>query len=251
MYNWLIGNMGTEGNFDYTAVHLYSAAVVLVVLVAVILLGASKKLDRGHKRALLLGISIFQLVFEVTWRLIYLLVKKDHISCWWPLYPCNLGGILVPLIALLNLRWGKQMFYLFAFVGACITFAVPDGIYCRDVLVFPILKSILQHTGIMLIPALEYAGGTYRPTLKDMGWVFCGLLVHTVNSEGIVRLMGFTGDYMFLRGTLPFVIPGVPQFITLGVFALLVLILLSWLCDIKGSNAFLKQRLTKRKAAVK
>ena len=132
------------------------------------------------------------------------------------------------------------MFYLFGFVGGVLTFAISDGIFSSDVLVFPILKSILQHTGLLLIPMLELVGGTWRPTLKHMGWVVGGCLIHLINGEVIDRLLGFTGDYLFFRSGMPFVIPGVPQFITLSVFALILLALLSFLCDVKGSLAFLK-----------
>ena len=76
--------------------------------------------------------------------------------------------------------------------------------------------------------------------MKDLGWVIGGCLIHILNCEGIDRLLGFDGDYMFFRSGMPFVIPGVPQFITLSVFALIVLTLLSFLCDVKGSVAFLK-----------
>ena len=81
--------------------------------------------------------------------------------------------------------------------------------------------------------------GTYRPTLKDLGWVVGGCLIHILNCEVIDRFLGFTGDYMFLRSGLPFVIPGVPKPVTISVFALLVFALLSFLCDIKGSRRFL------------
>ena len=91
-----------------------------------------------------------------------------------------------------------------------------------------------------MIPALELIGGTYRPTLKDLGWVITGCLIHLLNCEVLDRLQGFNGDYMFLRSGLPFVIPGVPQFITISVFALFVLALLSFLCDLKGSLRSLK-----------
>ena len=111
----------------------------------------------------------------------------------------------------MNLRRGKQLLYLFGFIGGVLTFAMPDGIFCQDVLVFPILKSILQHTGLLLIPAIEYVSGSYRPSLKDYGWIVAGCLIHLVNCEGINRLLGFTEDYMYLRSDLPFVIPGVPQ----------------------------------------
>ena len=119
-------------------------------------------------------------------------------------------------------------------MGSLITFAYPEGIYVRDVLSFPILKSILQHTGLLLIPVMEMAAGTYRPRIKDMGWVIAGCIVHLVNCEVVTRLLGFTGDYMFFRSGMPFVIPGVPQYITLSVFALLVLAGLSMLGDLTG-----------------
>lgn len=76
-----------------------------------------------------------------------------------------------------------------------------------------------------------------------MGWVFVGLLIHLVNCEGITRLLGFDGDYMFFRSGMPFVIPGVPQYITLSVFALFVLVTLSVLSD------FVNKQLQKKKVA--
>ena len=239
-YNWLIGNLGTPGEYQYTAMYWYVVLAVVLLLAIVLYLGASKKISTINKGRILMGIALFQLAFEILWRLIYLFVKKDPISCWWPLYPCNLGGILLPIIALTKWRNGKKLFYLFGFVGACLTFAIPQGIFSSSVFVFPILKSVLQHTGLLLIPVFEFASNSYRPSLRHIGFILLGCLVHLANSEGIVRLMGFDGDYMFFRSGLPFVIPGVPQFITLSVFAIFVLVVLSFLCDIKDSLRFLK-----------
>lgn len=232
LYNWLIGNMGTAGEYQYQPIHIYSTLAVVITMAAVLALGCKTRKNAHAHRTLLKAVCIFQLAFELLWRLIYLFVKGDSILCWWPIYPCNLGGILIPIFALTNCRTGKKIFYLFGFVGGVLTFAIPEGIFSSDVLVFPILKSILQHTGLLMIPLLEYIGNTYRPAPKDMGWVIGGLLIHLLNCEGIARLLGFTGDYMFFRSGLPFVIPGVPQFITLSVFALMVLVLLSFLCDL-------------------
>lgn len=240
--DWLTGNMGTPGDYAYQAMHFYSVFVVLIAMAVLLFLGFRLRKERKKSRALLVAVAWFQLGFELLWRLVYLLIKGDSILCWWPMYPCNLGGILIPLFALLDWRRGKQMFYLFGFVGGCLTFAMPDGIFSTSVFVFPILKSVLQHTGLLIIPVLEYICGDYRPTLKDMGWVILGCVIHTVNCEGIDRLLGFTGDYMFFRSGMPFVIPGVPQFITMSVFALLVLTVLSFLCDVKGSIAFLRRK---------
>lgn len=244
LIDWLKGDMGTAGEYMYQSIHLYTVAVV--VLITALLLIWQRFLQPDGKRKLLTAVCIIQLSFEILWRLIYLFVKQSPLVDLWPSYPCNLGGVLLPVIALANFKRGKQLFYLFAFVGAMLTFAMPDGIFCTDVFVFPILKSVMQHTGILLIPLLEYAGQSYRSSVKDFGWVVLGCFVHVINCEWIVRLMGLTGDYMFFRSGMPFVISGVPQFITLSVFALIVLFVLSFLADIKGSLHFLRSISRKR-----
>ena len=238
--DWLVGNAGIPGDYSYTAMHWWS--IVLVFAATALITTAAMVKGQKRSRRILVAVALFQLGFEILWRLIYWLVKGDSPICWWPMYPCNLGGILIPIIALADWKRGKQMFYLFGFVGGVLTFALPDGIFSTSVFVFPILKSVLQHTGLLIIPILEYATDRYRPTLKDLGWVILGCLVHLLNCEVIDRLLGFMDDYMFLRGDMPFVIPGVPQFITVSVFALVVLALLSFLSDIKGSVAYLKSR---------
>ncbi len=241
IHNWLTGNMGTAGEFQYQSIHLIST---LVVVLAVILTTVYGRFNKKQKRDLLVTISIFQLCFEVFWRLIYLTVRRATLASLWPIYPCNLGGILLPIIALCNWETGKKLFYLFGFVGGVLTFAMPEGIFNADVLTFPILKSILQHTGLLLIPVLEYADGSFRPSLRHMGWTVAGCLIHVVNCEGIDRLLGHTGDYMFLRSGLPFVIPGVPQCITMSFFGLLTLSVLSYLCNITDSRRLLSGKQT-------
>ena len=238
---WLTGDMGTPGDYSYEPIHLWTVVIVAILTLAVAFWGYKNRNRPRRTRTMLTAICAFHLAFEIGWRLIYRFVSHAPLETLWPMYPCNLGGILLPVIALGRLRRLKPLFYLFGFVGGVLTFAIPDGIFSTDVLVFPVLKSILQHTGLLLIPALEYADGTYRPSLKDLGWVVAGSLIHVVNCEVIVRLMGLTGDYMFFRSGLPFVIPGVPQFITLSAFALLVFTLLCYCSDRKASVRFLEK----------
>ena len=240
--DWLTGNMGIPGEYQFTKNYWISLALVILSVIIVIVLGASKKIDEKNKNRILKGIALFQLGFEVLWRLIYLFVKKDNILCWWPTYPCNLGGIILPIIALTNSKLGKKMFYLFGFVGACLTFAVPEGIFSSSVMIFPIIKSILQHTGLLLIPAFEFASNKFRPSLRYFGLLVLGCLIHLFNCEVVDRWLGFEGDYMFFRSGMPFVIEGVPQYITLSVFALIVLALLSFVCDIKDSMKLFKKK---------
>lgn len=248
-YRWLIGDLGTPGDYIYQSIHWYTLAAFAALFLLCIGIGYAWRNDSKKRDLLLKSIAWFQLAFEVIWRLIYLFIKQCPITELWPMYPCNLGGILIPVIALLDHKRGKQMFYLFGFVGGVLTFSLPDDIFTSTVLVFPILKSILQHTGLLLIPALEYASSTYRPTLKDMGWVFAGCVIHLLNCEVIDRLFGLMDDYMFFRSGMPFVIPGVPQWITLSVFGLLVFAALSFLCDTKGSVRFMKSLFSRQKVS--
>lgn len=247
--SWLIGDMGTAGSYQYQAIHGYSTLAVMLVLAAVVVLGLMG--THRLRQRMLKGICWFQLAFEALWRLIYLFINGSDIVTWWPAFPCNLGGILLPVTALCKWAAGKRMFYLFGFVGGALTFAVPEGIFCRDVLVFPILKSILQHTGLLMIPALEYISGSFRPRVRDMGWVILGLLIHLFNCEVLTRCFGLTGDFMYLRGTLPFVIPGVPQYITVSVVALLVLTGLSAALDAAARYLPTRQHLKTLSADVR
>ena len=241
--DWLIGNMGTPGEYMYRGIHIWSTVAVFAVFGVLVFLGLRYRGNPKAAKALLLSVALFQLVFEIGWRLIYFFLKGSALRDLWPMYPCNLGGILLPLFAIFNLRRGKQMFYLFGFVGGVLTFAMPEGIFTSDVLVFPILKSILQHTGILLSPVLEYVHGSYRPSLRHMGWITAGCIIHAINCEVIARLvLGLDKDFMFFRSGLPFVIEGVPSFITISVFALLVLTVLSFLGNIRDSINFLRRK---------
>ena len=73
---WLIGDMGTPGAYEYTTMHYVVLAVVVVGVIACWILGASKRITERDKNRILIGIAIFQLAFEVVWRIIYMTVKK-------------------------------------------------------------------------------------------------------------------------------------------------------------------------------
>ena len=125
--------MGIEGAFEYQSIHIYTVLVVAVVCLVVFAIGCSKGIARKYKQQLLTGIAIFQLAFEIFWRIIYITVKADTLLSWWPAYPCNVGGILLPIIALCNWERGKKMFYLFDlcdpgwnFLPGCNVFSNPQ-----------------------------------------------------------------------------------------------------------------------------
>lgn len=249
--DWVRGNLGNEGEFMYKEIHIASTIIVVCVCVILAIIGSNKKITDKNKRTVLKIIAIFQLSFEVLWRAIYLFFFKTEINQLWPMYPCNLGGVLIPIIALTNNRTMKDMFYVFGFIGACLTFAMPEGIFCRDVMSFPILKSVLQHTGLLIIPSFEYVSKMYRPTIKRYYLLVIGCLIHFLNCELFDRLIRLNGDYMFYKSGLPFVIPGVSQYITLSIFALIVFYIIVFLLNIPDGidhykNIFGKKRQIQR-----
>lgn len=141
------------------------------------------------------------------------------------------------------------MFYLFGFIGGVLTFVMPDGIFSTSVFVFPILKSVLQHTGLLFIPVFEYASKKYIPNIKDFFWTFLGTAIHFVNAEIIdLKVLGLTGDYMFYRSGLPFVIPGVSQYITLTVFGIIVVVAILLVSDVKVTKEVFSKKNKKSKS---
>lgn len=231
---WFAGDMGVPGAYEYTLMHYVVIGVVVVGAIVCAILGANKRISDKSKRKIILGIAIFQLAFEVFWRVIFLTIKKSAWVDIYPMYPCNLNGILLPLAVLFDNKIMKKMFYLFGFIGGVLTFVMPDGIFSTSVFVFPILKSVLQHTGLIFIPVFEYASKKYVPNIKDFGWTLLGTIIHFINCEVIdLHVLGLTGDYMFYRSGLPFVIPGVSQYITLTVFGIIVIVLILLVSDVK------------------
>jgi len=81
-HRWLIGDMGTPGEYMYQPIHLYSTAGVLAIFLALVVIALRFRKAPDKSRKLLLGISIFQLIFEIGWRLIYLFVKGDSLVNW-------------------------------------------------------------------------------------------------------------------------------------------------------------------------
>lgn len=237
--DFFYGTGGIVGDYDYGTTHLITVIIISILTITLCLI--SKKFKKSVK-PILISIAVFQLFFEFLWRLLYVLFQNLPANYLWPLYPCNLAGIIIPIACLTNCKILKKLFYLFGFLGGIITFAMPEGIFNNAYLNFGILKSILQHTALILIPTIEYVTNTFKPKIKDFGFVILGLLIHIFNSEIVSIIIKNPGDYMFFRSGLPFVIPGIPSFITLGVFGLLVIFIVNVLLDIKGTKSLFKHK---------
>ena len=239
--DWFNSNLGQPGDFQYKSIHLITCAVVIILAVVLGYFSASKKVSEKTKRNMLVGTCIFHLVFELTWRILYVTIRHDSWLSTYPMYPCNLAGILIPIIALFDFEPGKKLFYVFGFATGVLTFVMPEGIFTRSVLTFPILKSILQHTGLILIPLMENCSGKYKENIKNFHWMFAGLVIHVINAEIIDPLLGFNGDFMFFRSGLPFVIPGVPSWFTISVFGILALVILELVSDIDTTKEIFRE----------
>lgn len=235
------GTGGVPGDFSYGTIHL--SAVIILILITFVMCLAGAKMSKASQRKVIVAAAVISIVFEIFWRIIFWKNGEKLIDLY-PFYPCNLAGVLVPLIALSKNKILKELFYVFAFVGGVITFVYPQGIFTNEYLSFGILKSILQHTAIIFIPVFEYATGHFKPKLKYVWLSIIGLFIHLFNSEYMPKLLGKTGayDYIFLRSGLPFVIDGIPQVFILGTLAVIVMIALYMMLDTGGSRRLFKRR---------
>ena len=235
------GEGGVPGDFSYGTVHMLAIAVlvVLCLVLTVVGLGSSQK----GKRRIIVAVATFGIAFEVFWRIVFIVQKADLIELY-PFYPCNLAGIIIPLIAFSNNKMLKELFYLFAFIGGVVTYAIPQGVFNNQYLTFGILKSILQHYAIVIIPFFEFFNKTYKPRFKHFYVTIIGMLIHLINSEFVPKYaFGLQNtDYIFLRSGLPFVIPNVPGWLTLSVFAVIVVIVCYALMDTKGFKRAIRRR---------
>ncbi len=222
-FNFWTGEGGVAGDFAYKETHLGSIIALLLILIFACLIG--RRLSKKSQNIIIVAVSVFALVFEIFWRILYV-IRGVGWQELYPFYPCNIAGILVPIIALTKNKTLKEMFYIFAFIGGVITFSYPVDIFTNQYLNFPILKSILQHSFIIFIPVFEYFTGNYLPKIKKYYLAIIGLFVHLFNSEYLPKLLGMKNtDFIFLHSGLPFTIDGVNQVFILAPIAFIVILI--------------------------
>ncbi len=237
--NFWNGTGGVAGDYSYGKTHLIAVAALIVVTALMCVVG--KRLSPKNRRWVVIAVAAFSLGFEIFWRGVWIGRGVTPLETW-PLYPCNLAGVLVPLIVFTNNKTLKEIFYVFAFIGGVITFVYPQDIFTSNVLNFSILKSILQHIAIVFIPVFEYFTGQFKPQFKKLWLAILGLFINLFNSEYLSRFLGMEGDFIFLRSGLPFTIEGVPQVFILGTIAILVMVAFYAALDRKGSKAAFRRK---------
>lgn len=232
---------GVPGEFAYGQRHLISVIILIVVTVLMCIVGS--KLSPENRRRVVVVVAVCALAFEFFWRGIWI-GRGVPVAETWPLFPCHLGAVLVPLIALLNNKTLKDIFYVFAFLGGVVTFVYPVDVFTNSVLNFDILKNIFHHMLIIFIPVFEFFTGQFKPQFKKVWLAILAMFIHLFNSEYVSRILGVEGDFIFLRSGIPFVIPGVPQAFILGTIGGLVIIALVAVLDPKGFKAVLQRKKT-------
>jgi uncharacterized membrane protein YwaF len=235
--NFWTGSGGVTGDYAYGKIHLMSVAALIVATVLMCVIG--KRLSKKSLRKLIITAAVISLIFEIFWRGVWVGHGVPLLETW-PLYPCNLAGVLIPIIALTNNKTLKEIFYVFAFIGGIITFVYPEDIFVNSMLNFAILKSVLQHTAIIFIPVFEYCTGRFKPKFNKLWLAIIGLFIHLFNSEYVSRFLGMEGDFIFLRSGLPFTIQGIPQVFILGPLAVVVMFVFYAALDPKGRKSVIR-----------
>lgn len=239
LLKWIRGTLGEPGDFPYQSMHITTIIIFAICLIMLIVVAKS---NTSKKKTILKLIALFQLSFEIIWRLIYYFINDETLISLYPAYPCNINAIIVSIVCLMNDTKGKKMFYLISFIGGIVTMFVPNGIFSRTVFIFPILKSILQHTGIIFIPVFEYFAGYYKTSVKDYPLIIVGALIDIINSGLIAPSLGLEGDFLFLDMGLPFVIDGVNQFYPMFFFIMICLFIISIIINVPEFINIIKKR---------
>ena len=242
-------NPDTYGSYIYKAPHLVSMAIFIVML-AGILVGVyylAKKSEK-HYQTFLKCFAIWMLVFEIVWRVVFLILgdEKTNIDYpWYPAYPCNLNAILIPIAVLCNSKTMKHMFYVFGIVGAVLMMVYPTDIFTQPYIALPPIKSLVQHWNLFVIPCAEILTHHYKVRFRNYWVAWLGMLVHVINSTFLTWILNkIVGDsvfpyldYIFFRffgDTEPgyVIVPAVGTLVMGAIFAL---------SDIKGFKACMAQ----------
>lgn len=214
-----------HGDYTYGFVHIFSITFVLVLIPYLIYIFKGK--DSEYIYGKLKYLAIFTLVIYFVRRGIDVYKGKDFIDTFWPFYLCNVNTIFMSIFVALGIKKGQDFFMITGMLGAALMFVVPVGVFNDKYLTITILDSVLSHYEIVIIPVVLLATKAYKLDIKNSWQVILGLLILLFNVEILQPILtGRQVDYLFIRGTLPFTIEGVPQvfimFISISFYVYLV-----------------------------
>lgn len=217
-----------SGEFMFGTTHILSIifVIVSVVLFTYLLRNKEEKYIIGKMKI----IAIISLVIYFARRFLYYDGSVSLIEALWPFYLCNINTIFLSLTIIFDIKNGRDFFLVTGLIGGVFTFLMPEGIFVDRYLTFSILDSIMSHYVIIVIPLVLLLTGCHTLHLKNIYQVFVGLLIVVFNSEVLQRvLFDKSFDYLFFRSTMPFTIPGVPQFLIISSLAIILVLLVYYL----------------------
>lgn len=200
------------GNFTYGTVHIGSLIFLFTALIVSIILLRGKEKKTIYKY---MKIVAFVTIVVYIWRhAVDVYRGKDFLEAFWPMYICNVNTVLMSIWLLFGIEKGKDFLMITGMFGAILMFVVPDNIFVDRYLTLGTMDSLLSHFMIFYVPLVLLFTRAYELDIKKYWQVVIGLLLVVFNVEVIQKVLFNTNeDYLFLRGSLPFTIEGVPQFI--------------------------------------
>ena len=199
------------GNYTYGFIHIFSIVFLVfsIIYFSYILRNKDSKYIHNQMKKL----AMFTLFIYFLRRGIRIYNGENFIKALWPFYLCNVNTIFLSLLIIFDIKKGKDFFITTGLAGAVLMFVVPDGVFNDKYLTLSILDSLLSHYEIIFIPMVLMITKAYTLDIKNSWQVVIGLLVIVFNVEVLQQiLINEHIDYLFLQGSLPFVINGVHQF---------------------------------------
>lgn len=199
-----------KGDFTYGTVHMFSVVFVLILIPLLIYKFQGKDSDYVYKK--LRWLAINTLVVYFVRRGVDVYKGKPFFEAFWPFYLCNINTIFMSLFVALGIKKGQEFFIITGMLGAVLMFVVPVGVFNDRFVTISILDSVLSHYEIVVIPVVLLFSKAYVLDIKKSWQVFVGFAILLINVEFLQPILtGRHEDYLFIRGTLPFTIDGVPQ----------------------------------------
>ncbi len=199
-----------KGDYTFGFVHIGSIVLLIASIIVSIILLRGKDSKYVHNK--MKYIASFTLVVYFVRRGVMIYEGTSVLKALWPFYLCNINTILLSFYILFGWKKGKDFFIITGMFGAALMFIVPDGVFTDKYLNLRILDSLLSHFTIIYIPVVLLSTRAYELNIKNAYQVLIGYALILFNVEIIQRWMiGENVDYLFIRGTLPFTIDGVPQ----------------------------------------
>lgn len=209
---------------DYTGGTVHDITILLLIASCIVFPILLYKKDKATIYKWMRIISIAMIIVYFVRRLIYVFHGGGIIDNLWPFYLCNVNTIFLGLALIFNWKWGKDFFITTGLIGGLFTFIMPQGQFNDLYPTFPIIDSVLSHYGIVVIPIVLLLTKAHVLEFKNLWKPFVGLLIVLFNVEVIQRLLlPNYHDFLFINSTLPFTIPGVPQFFIISGLAIVLI----------------------------